>query len=579
MKGKMVMKTLRFCCVLLVLLFPALSARAGGVITQSFDLHPGWNSIYLEVEPDETSIETVLAGQPVQSVWTWRDGYRKTQFVRNPDEELLSVDGWFGWFPPSGPSAALSNLYHFEANRAYLIEIASEAPPFTWTVSGMPVLRQKKWAADTLNFVGFAVDPESPPTFGEYFAPSPAHAAQKVYRMGADGRWQEITAPYSTTIQSGVGYLVYCKGASDYQGPLEIDTGSIDGLDFVEPLSGLSITIRNALDVDVDLRLGREPGAPVPLLLEIIDDQTARTSWPVLPDGYSKEVAAGKSDVLTLGVRRADLESAEAREVLSISNGKGVRILVPVHVSAATGTTTAKAASTAGRFAGLWVGTATIRKVSQAQEAGTETTPVGATFPLRFILHVDSGGQIHLLKEVLQVWKEGTTKPDPDNPGYNTTDTAGHYVLLTDDSLIDQFSGIIVRDGTPVGVRTSTVAYDFQGQMLRVLGSIGLSGDLDVTIVVPVDLPTNPFYDRYHPDHDNLDAEFLNFKAEAYEVTRKIHWHFEDTDPDGIDSPGWGSDILGGSYSEELTGLHRNPIFISGTFRMRRVSSVESLNE
>ena len=573
------MKVLRTWFFVLVLLSAVSPLLAGGVIEQSFELHPGWNAIYLEVEPAETSIETVMAGLPVESVWTWRDGYRKTQFVQNPNEELLSVDGWFGWFPPAAPSSRLNNLYHFEANRAYLIEIASQAPPFEWSVSGMPVLRRRKWAPDTLNFVGFPVDPGAPPTFGEYFKASPAHEGQKYYRMGQDGLWQEITAPFSETIKSGVGYLVYCKGASDYQGPLEIDTGSIDGLDFVEPLTGLSLTVGNHLDVDVDVRLKRESDAPVPLLLQVIDDVTARSSWPVLPDDYSREIPAGKNDVLTLGVRRADLGATEAREVLEVFNGKGSRILVPVHVAALRGTGSAKAASATGGFAGLWVGTATVRNVSQAQEAGTEPEPVGATFPLRFILHVDGAGQVHLLKEVLQVWKEGTTAPDPDNPGYNRTETPGHYVLLTDDSLISQFSGVVIRDGKSVGVRVSTVAYDFEGQMLRVLGTVGVNGDLDATIVVPVDLPTNPFYDRYHPDHDNLDAEFLNFKAEAYEVTRKIHWHFSEEDPDGIDNPAWGSDLLGGEYSEELTGLHRNSIFVSGTFRMRRVSSVESLNE
>ncbi len=568
------------CVVIgLFVLLTAAGADAQGTIEQVFDLHPGWNAVYLEVEPEDTSIEGAMAGLPVESVWTWRAGIRKSQFVQDPSQKLQQLDGWFGWFPPSRPESSLNNLFHFEVNRAYLIELGGAAP-VTWRVTGAPALPVVRWESDSFNLVGFSVDPSSPPTLGEYFAPSPAHDGQEIYELGADGNWVRVVAPYSTTITPGAGYLVYCDGPSDYQGPLSVSTDGIDGLDFDAARTTINVTVANRLGVDTEVIFNRSAGAPVPLVLQVTDSVTNRTSWPDLPDGYGRDLGPGKSEVFNLGVRRADLPVDEAREILEISNGLGARLLLPVrvvgvHSAAKRGAKAAGAVASAG----LWVGIARVNRVSQAQEAGTEPQPTGASFPVRFILHVDAGGQVRLLKEVLKVWQNGTEVEDPDNPGLNRTETPGHYVLLTDDSLADQFAGIQLRDGKPVGERVSAVAYDFEGDQLTVQGNVGLEGNLDVTIVVPPDLPTNPFFHRYHPDHDNLDAEFLNYKEEAYRVTRKIHWRFGADDPYGQDDPGWGDSVLGGIYTEELTGLHRNPIFIEGTFRMRRVSTVVTLNE
>jgi hypothetical protein len=102
---------------------------------------------------------------------------------------------------------------------------------------------------------------------------------------------------------------------------------------------------------------------------------------------------------------------------------------------------------------------------------------------------------------------------------------------------------------------------------------------LSVSIVVGTELPTNPFLHRYHPDHDNKDAEFLNFRAEAYQVVRSVQLVFSTEDPLGREPPGWGDSIVGGAFSEAITGLHKNAIFTSGNFRLRRVSAVATLNQ
>ena len=44
-------------------------------------------------------------------------------------------------------------------------------------------------------------------------------------------------------------------------------------------------------------------------------------------------------------------------------------------------------------------------------------------------------------------------------------------------------------------------------------------------------------------------------------------------------SQSWSNSTLGGTFAESITGLHRNPIFTSGTFRLRRASTVTVLNQ
>mgnify|MGYP006288144211 FL=1 len=43
--------------------------------------------------------------------------------------------------------------------------------------------------------------------------------------------------------------------------------------------------------------------------------------------------------------------------------------------------------------------------------------------------------------------------------------------------------------------------------------------------------------------------------------------------------PGFGYEILTGTYAEQLSGLHRNDIFVSGSFRLTRVNDVAQLND
>ena len=53
---------------------------------------------------------------------------------------------------------------------------------------------------------------------------------------------------------------------------------------------------------------------------------------------------------------------------------------------------------------------------------------------------------------------------------------------------------------------------------------------------------------------------------------------FSATDPSGLDPPDWGDSVMGGSYQETLSGLHRNDIVVGGTFRLNRIADAPVLN-
>ncbi len=555
---------------------------AAGIHEQVFTLQPGWNAVYLEVAPDPEDIESALAGVPVASVWYWNPAKGSVDFIQSPDEGSLKLAGWQGWFPRQRPEHFLSNLFLLQANRAYLVRLDG-SQPVTWRVSGTPVLRRREWVTDSFNLTGFQVSPSAPPTFGHYLSSSSAHAGQPVYRLAADGTWQPITAPHSTQVESGTAYWVYCSGASSYQGPLEIDLEYGDRLDFAAAFTSQRLTVRNHADLDVDISLRLlSAAAPVPLSFETYDEVTGETGWPQLPASLSLPAVAGQEMVVSLGVRRAELSVDRADQVLEISNGFGSRILLAVGANTiqplAGGAKGGRAVSTP--HAGLWVGNITVDKVSESQLGGSEPLPTGRPFSLRVLLHVDADGQVRLLKEVIQMWQEGTLTPAAANPEYLEVETPGRVVLVTDQDLIPGLTGVTMRDGQSVGLRLSTVAYDFPGQWVEMSGAVSPTGSVSVNLAMPSDFPTNPFLHRYHPDHDNLDRQFLGFVPEAYAFTRFIELVFSPTPREGTTTPpDWGDSRLGGVYSEKITGLHRHPIFVAGTFVIERMSAVPVLNQ
>jgi len=572
----------------------ALPSAPAQFITQSITLQPGWNAIWLEVQPENRATSAVFSNLPVASVWTRAERLSAVDFIQDPSEQAFNEAGWLGWFHPSRPEAFLGSLFVVQANRAYLVKVTN-ATPISLTLSGRPSLRRADWVPDAYNLRGLPVDPASPPTFLSFFRPSAAHydpttgQLQRIYRLNAAGQWTQI-APMDG-IKSGEAYWVYSKGASDYAGPLKVSVELGDSLDY-----GLQLT-------ELNLRLANLTGGSMNVLVQDLGlagstalsyyrfDPSLGGQWPNLPAPLAVSPAAGSEERLRLAVRRQDIIGASYNSILQVRDGAGTRFLVPVTAETViapasplarqAGPTPHASIDEAKVRAGLWVGTATINAVAEAHSAQPATpTPTKSEFNLRLLVHVDSNGQARLLKDVLQMWRDGTYTND--SSGNLLVDKAGRYVLLTDDTLIPLFQGAAVRDGESVGRRLSSIGYDFPSgptnNFLNLAGFFTFEQKLNGTLTMPFDHPTNPYQHKFHPDHDNLNVRFDGPAIEAYSTTRQIELEFSTVPPGGPASPDYGYNVMGGNYRETISGLHKTNLYVSGAFRLTRVSLITDLN-
>jgi hypothetical protein len=208
--------------------------------------------------------------------------------------------------------------------------------------------------------------------------------------------------------------------------------------------------------------------------------------------------------------------------------------------------------------------------------------PVGAPLQFRLIVHVDSSGQVRLLQKVLEMFRNGTLIPDPEDPNNKIVSEPGRFVLVTDETLTSIFTGSALRDGEPVARRTSSTAFSFKQPILLAGNGAFGAGMFNCQVNLDYDDPMNPFKHRFHPDHDNMDERFQTKilpGRESFNITRQLELEFTAQDPDNLTFAGWGDNQLGGKYREVISGLHNKSIHIAGTFRLTRVSRIGVLND
>ena len=480
---------LRLVACLLSLPLAALLVRATPTTTQSVTLNPGWNAIHLEVVPANPDLSAVFDGVPLDSVWAYGNNLGQPDFVAEVTETALAKAGWFSWVPTNRVDAFQNTLFQVQVNRSYLVKFTGPVAA-TLTLTGRPTTRARAWLPDSYNFRGLPVDPAIPPTFLNFFRTSSAHykaatGLGAMYRLGPAGVWQRILA--TDLVRQGEAYWIWCQGGSDHVAPFVATPRFGDGLEFGLLADDVELDLKNLGTAALDATV-RDLGAPTtnPLsYAQRLSDQTL--TWPGLPTPWVRPVPAGTTLHERIAVRRADMTADLFETVLEITDGLGTRHLVPVSVTRALAPVGAASPAVAAH-AGLWVGVATLNAVSEAHSGPLTTnisqgftvrletnavsrivttnlvphsvartapsmapTPTGSELGLRLLLHVDAAGRTRLLKEVIEMWQDGTTTNDAS--GTAIIDRPGRYVLLTDDSLVGKYTGISARDGVPVGRR------------------------------------------------------------------------------------------------------------------------------
>jgi hypothetical protein len=546
-------------------------------------------------------------------VWRWNRRFSPVEFIQDPADLVPPQPDWLVYLPPTHPLADRSNLYAIEGGRPYLVRLADGSAPVPWSVRGRPVVPRPSWITDSLNFFGFNVSGLGP-SFADLFDGSVAHANNPVYQLSEAGRWMQVTTPYTTRQQSGEAIWVRATTASEWSGPIRAVLEQTGRLDFGRALQEQTVRFRNesARTQIYSVRLLASeppPGTSEPALAGDVamdywfyDPSSTDAGWAAFSGTVnSPALNPGQELVLRLAVRRrdmppvpvpADFSSAAYQSVLEVVSSPGnSRLLIPVTCEGlddASLTSVAPAGSgplarmgpgDEVTHAGLWVGNAVINQVGHPSSGSDAPEDAATEFGFPLLVHVDSAGQAHLLQQVVEMWKDGTYKPDPEDSSKLVVDQPGRYVLVTDRSLLSSFQGSTLRDGRRVGRRFSSAAFAFSEPIDLSGGGGFLAGQFACTVTLDFDDPLNPFKHAFHPDHNNLDERFETQVAEAFTVSRTLQLQFSATDPDGLAIPGWGDDQVGGAYEETITGLLSEPVKIAGIFRLQRVSFVSVLND
>ena len=303
--------------------FAACLATAAPPRTQHFDLHKGWNSLFLQVEPESSEPGNVFASAPIDMVASFLPSRSSVQFISDPAEEPWNKPGWSVWYAPSRPDSFLSTMGAVIPHRPYLVHATQDSE---WSISGTVRFRRLEWQSNSFSLLGFPVDTQAPPTFASLFENS---SHQSVFRL-TNGNWMRVT-DLATTVRPGEAYWVRCDGRSTWQGPLEIEFTGVDGLSFGDSSDTSLLTFRNrsslpfAVQIEV---LAEDQG--LPLAQAVLNPENLVVAYPDLQSVTVLDtLEAGRSQDLRLHLRREKMTTRQQSCVLRIS-AAGIVQMLPV---------------------------------------------------------------------------------------------------------------------------------------------------------------------------------------------------------------------------------------------------------
>ena len=538
--------------------------------TPTYTLLGGWNSIYLHGDATHATLDQLFAANPeIIEVWRWNPNPNQTQYQSSPLIPSAGTPEWSIWTRGQPTQSTLASLV---GRSAYLVRC-------TGTVSNTYslALAQKilppgsTWVRNGANFFGFPSRlAGSYPTLSSYFATFPAAIAanSRIYKyvggeLGAANPVQ-VFSTATEPLDRTRAYWFEAPVVSNFYAPVEIAPSQLDGLHYgrtgallkviLRNLSAAAVTITVAPTASSAVPTGQTPilGA-VPLKLRTLNAATATYTETPIVSAFNQVVGPQSSVELSFTVDRAQMPGTSGALYASFLRFTDAGNLLDVSLPAS---------AVVSSLAGLWIGDVSVSNV-QSKAGGTGGTTTVRPFPLRVLLHVDDAGTARLLSQVFL----GRLAPSPYAIGLCTRESA----LKQDDRAnASRFSAVHLPPDTEIASGS---------------GSVALGATLVRTVPLPFNAPTNPFVHAYHPDHDNKDARFAPLaansitgaSAESPAVNRVLSFSFATTAPPNSSSIGWGSTVLGGTFSETVTGIHKAALTVSGTFELRRISEIGAI--
>lgn len=611
---------------LAALLLASPSRALAQWVTQTFNLSAGWNAVYLHIDASHDTVDHLVGNDPanlIQEIWLWAPNPSASQFVTSPKSPAQPTL-WLAWSRGVVTSAPLTRL---PGNSAYLVRTSAA---YTWSLKGKAVAPSYQWTSSGLNFIGFPTPPGgSAPTFESFLSPAQelrVGAEIFAYRGGAISNNPVAVLDYSgTRVVRGQAFWVRAPQFNRYFGPFEVTFSGPAGIRFGDNAGQVSFRLRNITSEPQTVRMERvaseaaPSGQPtvqgqVPILVRGDLNPTNLTfQHTVLAAGASqwtlpKSGDPGSDIEVVLGVDRQQLSGAPGAQFASLLRFTDAANFTQVDVPVT---------ATLGSTSGLWVGGATVSAVSHYlkpfAQAGdlpaltnvltrlglaegtngfhyeldpptgrvlvfggtnhltgsylvdgpvnTSSGTVARPFPLRLIVHHD-GTTPRLLQRV-----------------HHGIGTNGTVVLTTREEVLAAAQLAHARRLSCSHLPTSTAnrPWDFTGDLR-------LGSSISTTVETAFDdQSSNPFLHTYHPDHDNLNAQFAAPQprgVESYGVRRQITLSFT-APPSDFDGLTRGAAALNGTYVEVVTLLGGSgpsrSYDVRGTFALNRISDIATL--
>jgi len=547
--------------------------------TESWDLEPGWNAIFLNVDTELRSLDALLAGKPdITDVWQWRPSGLDPS-VGQAEE---GADEWRVWRRGDVINSTFSIPL---PNTAYLVRLKSDASPQTLSLKGKVVAPRVQWRTDGSNLVGFPIKSGETPKLNRYLqGAGVVDNNTEAYRYvgGELNASNPVLSPARLIdAKRGQAYWIRSDKYTDFYGPVQVSVALDDGLHFGASAAQKRVVLTNRTDEEVEVTL-------TPALSEVAPDTVSVLTAPPLtirsrnaeglhiytPLGASQTVTVPAQDSvgLTLGVDRASMGGVAGDQFAGLlrvtDDGDFSEIYLPV---------TAEKTS----LAGLWVGEAQISHVQnqlqrfQREDDGTYSVDsVGKHIPLSSETGLNEAAQVFKFRLIAHV----------DESGSATLLSQAFAGVISDDGEGNTLVGLSTQESSihpdhlKTAVRLSSAA--FPNDLVQALsGSFSPGNSLTANISLGANHPSNPFLHIYHPDHDNKDARFENVLPagiESHSVNRAINLTFNAAPGPG-EGPQWGTTLLSGTFSETVTGIHKQPIAVSGIFVLGKVSDIAVL--
>lgn len=542
----------------------AISSLQAQWLNKTYALRQGWNGVWLSGDASHATVEELLADFPnVTEVWRWNPNPDQVTFTTSPSEPTAQSDEWTIW---KRNDPAEKRLSYLVGNSAYLFYCASDT---SVSIKQLAIPPEATWQISGANFLGFPALANAP-TFSSYFASFPSantsvlSPSSQIFKynggpLGASNPLQ--ISPSSERLDPDKAYWIQNSAVTDFTAPLEYELPSQAGLSFGRTLNSMTMGVTNRSTSSLTLTVSLQDSATAPtgqpsidggvlLRRRVFDSATNSYAETAIPSGgFTVSIPASGRTNLEFGIDRSLLVDSEAfhASILRIRDSASLTdVRLPVSAQASTP-------------AGLWIARATVTDVvSTAPSSPGSTT--SRPFVLVFLIHVDETGAARLLSQAFTGRLTSTGNP--------------RGISISEETVLS-FAESDIPPQRYVAAQMPLVPY--------ILGQGAVSTGATVTwqIPIPHDDPTNPFVHTYHPDHDNLDASFsipLAAGVESYDVGRACSFTFTSEPPNGGTVSGWGASILGGTYQETLTGLNSQPLQVSGTFGMQRISEIAEID-